>query len=96
MAENSNAHKASSTAEPTAVGLGIIRPYHRKHPIASRERLPMHVYTVREPFAGFAKGAILPAETVATLEAQGDRDLDHHLIRLWIPDPAAPAPEAPL
>jgi hypothetical protein len=47
----------------------------------------MHVYTVREPFAGFAKGDVVPAETVAKLEAEGGRDLDHHLIRRWVPDP---------
>ncbi len=54
----------------------------------------MHVYTVREPFGGFAKGAVLPAEMVAKLEAGGDRDLDHHLIRLWMPDPAPARPDA--
>ncbi len=53
----------------------------------------MHAYTVREPFAGFVKGDVLTAETVARLEAEGDRDLDHHLIRLWLPGPASPPSE---
>jgi hypothetical protein len=52
----------------------------------------MHVYRVREPFAGFAKGEAVPAETVVALYAAGDRDLDHHLIRCWVPDPAPADP----
>jgi len=51
----------------------------------------MYVYTVREPFAGFAKGDVLSQEQVDAYAAKGGH-VDHHAIRAWRPDPPASAP----
>ena len=44
----------------------------------------MYVYTVREPFAGFAKGQVLSQAQVDAYAAQGGH-VDHHTIRLSQP-----------
>ena len=49
----------------------------------------MYVYTVREPFGGFAKGQTLSQEQIDAYAAQGGH-ADHHAIRVWQPDPVAP------
>ena len=46
----------------------------------------MYVFTVREPFAGFAKGQVLSQAQVDAYAAQGGH-VDHHTIRLWQPGP---------
>ena len=48
----------------------------------------MYVYTVREPFGGFAKGQTLSQEQIDAYEAKGGH-ADHHAIRVWQPDPVA-------
>ena len=53
----------------------------------------MYVYTVREPFGGFAKGSVLSQADVDAYEAQGGH-VDHHAIRVWQPDPPPAAPVA--
>lgn len=53
----------------------------------------MYVYTVREPFGGFAKGQQLSQAQVDAYEAM-DGHVDHHAIRTLQPDPE-PAPAAP-
>jgi hypothetical protein len=60
----------------------------------------MYIYTVREPFAGFAKGEVLSQAQVDAYAAQGGH-VDHHTIRSSQPvvtairslgKPAEPAP----
>ena len=46
----------------------------------------MYVYTVREPFGGFAKGDVLSQSQVDEYEAKGGH-VDHHVVRLFQPDP---------
>jgi len=53
----------------------------------------MYVYTVREPFGGFAKGQVLSQEQIDAYQAKGGH-ADHHAIRVWQPDPA-PAQSVP-
>ncbi len=55
----------------------------------------MYVYTVREPFGGFAKGDLLSQAQVDAYAARGGH-VDHHTIRTWQPDlpPVAPAAKA--
>jgi hypothetical protein len=48
----------------------------------------MYVYTVREPFGGFAKGQTLSQAEIDGYEARGGH-ADHHAIRVWQPDPVA-------
>jgi hypothetical protein len=55
----------------------------------------MYVYTVREPFGGFAKGDVLSQAQIDAYAAKGGH-VDHHAIRIWQPDlPAAPAAKLP-
>jgi hypothetical protein len=56
----------------------------------------MYVYTVREPFSGFAKGDVLSQAQIDAYAAKGGH-IDHHAIRVWQPDlpPAAPAARLP-
>lgn len=53
----------------------------------------MYVYTVREPFGGFAKGQTLTQAQVDAYEARGGH-VDHHAIRVSQPDPPPVAPVA--
>ncbi len=53
----------------------------------------MYVYTVREPFGGFAKGQTLSQAQIDAYAAKGGH-ADHHAIRVWQPDPPT-APSAP-
>jgi hypothetical protein len=51
----------------------------------------MHVYIVREPFAGFAKGDVLSQAQIDAYDAKGGH-VDHHAVRVSRLEPsAAPA-----
>ncbi|MEI9983522.1 MAG: hypothetical protein WDN69_10125 [Aliidongia sp.] len=52
----------------------------------------MHVYIVREPFGGFAKGDTLSQAQLNAYEAKGGH-VDHHAIRVWRPDAPLTLPE---
>jgi|GEM_PF-4814597 hypothetical protein len=54
----------------------------------------MYVYTVREPFAGFAKGEVLSQAQIDAYEARGGH-ADHHAIRLRQPAPPVLAAAKP-
>jgi hypothetical protein len=54
----------------------------------------MFVYTVREPFGGFAKGEMLSQAQIDAYEAKGGH-VDHHAIRQWQPDPPVHATAKP-
>lgn len=49
----------------------------------------MHVYVVREPFAGFAKGEILSQVQIDAYEAKGGH-VDHHAVRVACLEPSTP------
>jgi hypothetical protein len=56
-------------------------------PSPSKGVQTMYVYTVREPFAGFAKGQVLSQAQVDAYAGQGGH-VDHHTIRLRQPGPS--------
>ena len=54
----------------------------------------MYIYTVREPFAGFAKGDVLTQAQIDLYEAKGGH-VDHHAIRWSQPDTVLAAAAMP-
>jgi hypothetical protein len=54
----------------------------------------MYVYTVREPFGGFAKGDVLSQAQIDAYAAAGGH-ADHHVIRTRLPDLPMPVAAKP-
>jgi hypothetical protein len=51
----------------------------------------MYAYTVRVPFAGFAKGEVLSQAQIDAYEAKGGH-VDHHAVRVARPAPSTVHP----